>query len=42
VTDKDRAIYNNEIIESYVWAYGNNITNIGSFDRANPDGIITR
>ena len=42
VTDEDRAKYSDEIIKSYEWAYENEITTIGSFNRANPDWTITR
>ena len=42
ITTQNMKKYSKQVIDSYIWAFDNNITTINEFDKANPDGTITR
>ena len=42
ITKQNMRKYSEQVIDSYIWAFDNNITTINEFDKANPDGTITR
>jgi hypothetical protein len=42
ITTQNIKKYSKQVIDSYIWAFDNNITTINEFDKANPDGTITR